>query len=47
MKSHISYNDIHYNDIRLEKMPEFTNQIMGHPTTVRYSQLPEKVAVLW
>lgn len=36
-----------YNDIRTGKMPEFTSQTMGHPTIIRYSQLPEKVAILW
>lgn len=36
-----------HNDIRVGKMPRFTSQTMGYPTILRYSQLPEKVAVLW
>lgn len=30
-----------YDEIRLGEMPEFTSQILGHPTMAGCSQLPE------
>lgn len=37
-----------YDETRLGKMPEFTSQILGHPTMAGCSQLPEtNICVVW